>query len=226
MTKKIFYLLCLIFSIIVISGVLTYKLFFEPTATLLQAIEKGDTAKVRSLLQRGANVNMRGEARATPLHAAAYYGRGEIAELLISYGADINAADDNGNTPLLISHTTPGESNPIRVLLKHGVNPNQLDKEGYSELAFSTLRNDLDSVNALLDHGADSNWSKVDKPYLTLLVLAVYEKHTDLVRILLAHGADPNVTLPNGKTLLKVAKDNGDQKIVNLLQRAISRRPY
>jgi ankyrin repeat protein len=36
----------------------------------------------------------------SPLHYAAYYGEKEVAELLIAKGADVNAKDEDGETPL------------------------------------------------------------------------------------------------------------------------------
>ena len=36
----------------------------------------------------------------TPLHLAAEYGRNQVVELLIAKGADVNAEDEDGETPL------------------------------------------------------------------------------------------------------------------------------
>ena len=36
----------------------------------------------------------------TPLHLATNFGRNEIAKLLITKSADVNAMDDDGKTPL------------------------------------------------------------------------------------------------------------------------------
>ena len=41
-----------------------------------------------------------GSVGETPLHSAAFWGRYEIAQLLINAGADVNAQDDQGSTPL------------------------------------------------------------------------------------------------------------------------------
>ncbi|XP_067633042.1 ARF GTPase-activating protein Git isoform X2 [Eurosta solidaginis] len=53
------------------------------------------------LLVQGANPNFfHDEKRSTPLHVAAKFGQASQIELLIVYGADINAIDGNGLTPL------------------------------------------------------------------------------------------------------------------------------
>ena len=36
----------------------------------------------------------------TPLHGVAFTGQNEIAELLITAGADVNAKDEDGDTPV------------------------------------------------------------------------------------------------------------------------------
>ena len=59
-----------------------------------EAIDKGDASAVRSFLLRVADVN------ATVLHNAAQYRHTEIAKLLIDKGADVNAKDMSGDTPL------------------------------------------------------------------------------------------------------------------------------
>jgi uncharacterized protein len=54
------------------------------------------------LLDRSANVSPRGEGT-SPLHEAAGGGQIEFARLLLELGADANARDDAGKTPLTIA---------------------------------------------------------------------------------------------------------------------------
>ena len=55
------------------------------------------------LIDRGADVNARGEGDYTPLHEVAGVGRIEFAKLLLDHGANINARGDSGKTPLTIA---------------------------------------------------------------------------------------------------------------------------
>jgi len=64
-------------------------------------MQKIDLARL--LIDRGANVNCRGEEGGTPLHEAAGNGNLDLAKLLIEHGANINAKDDHGKTPLTIA---------------------------------------------------------------------------------------------------------------------------
>lgn len=93
-----------------------------------------------ALVAAGAPVNARNEFGATPLHLAVG-SRGAatqpagarqipqgadsqlaIVRLLLTHGADPNAADCHGYTPLQTALRSPGESNRtlVRMLLKHG----------------------------------------------------------------------------------------------------------
>ena len=74
------------------------------SATPLQgaaAFKKVELATL--LIERGANVNCRGEGGGTPLHEAAGNGQIEFAQLLLDHAANINAKDDKGKTPLTIA---------------------------------------------------------------------------------------------------------------------------
>ena len=55
---------------------------------------------LRTLLENGANPNVKDVKGNTPLHLAACAGKVPIVTLLLHYGADISATDFNGKTPL------------------------------------------------------------------------------------------------------------------------------
>ncbi len=91
------------------------------SARLLDAAFRGDTATVRSLVDAGADVNVRNEAGATPLMRAVYHR--DTAAFLIEHGADVNAKSDDGRTPLLIAAGLTDGGDVVTLLLDHGANP-------------------------------------------------------------------------------------------------------
>src|SRR5215471_6065223 len=79
----------------------------------------------------------------TPLHAAAAGYRHDIAQELITHGADINATNRRGASPLHYAadggpgspHWNPqAQAGIIALLIKAGADPNALDKSGVAPL--------------------------------------------------------------------------------------------
>jgi ankyrin repeat protein len=72
-------------------------------ASIFDAVEFGGLDRVRTLLREDPDcVNVRDDDRRTPLHCAnkdTQHGE-EIIELLIEHGADINAKNNEGRTPV------------------------------------------------------------------------------------------------------------------------------
>ncbi|MBV9970018.1 MAG: ankyrin repeat domain-containing protein, partial [Xanthobacteraceae bacterium] len=59
---------------------------------------------VRFLVERGVDVNAAGEFGWTALHAAAYQGLNDVIEFLAGHGANLDAKDRFGQTPLSIAY--------------------------------------------------------------------------------------------------------------------------
>jgi ankyrin repeat protein len=76
------------------------------------------------LLSAGADVDARGDSRATPLHEAALHGSGAIAEALLKAGADIEAVGFRHNETALHVAAFHGHANVVKILLAHGAHAN------------------------------------------------------------------------------------------------------
>lgn len=69
---------------------------------LHEAVFKRDLITAAYLISKGADIKARSKKGCTPLHIAAA-GRPQITKLLIEAGADVNALDENGLSPLVYS---------------------------------------------------------------------------------------------------------------------------
>lgn len=118
------------------------------TALMLLSV-LGETARVRDLLDRGAQVNKLGW---TPLHYAASKGRVDIAKLLIARKAIINAPSPDGTTPLMMAALSKNEE-MVKLLISAGADP--------------TTRN-LSNLNAA-DWARSSNADAIAKQLDTLV---------------------------------------------------------
>lgn len=76
----------------------------EDSYTFLDSVDAGDRAEVERLLIAGADPNEVTEWRWPPALQTAVANRDvEMAELLIQHGANVNAATDDGMTPLMLA---------------------------------------------------------------------------------------------------------------------------
>jgi ankyrin repeat protein len=127
----------------------------ELAAQLRDAAFVCDFVRVRDLLRRGADPNVRDEDERTPLHQAVLGNSVGLVGLLLESGARVDAQDRHGYTPL---HFAAQEHTPeiARILLGKGADPNARDEDGNSVLwravSFACGRDDI--VRLLLENGA------------------------------------------------------------------------
>lgn len=83
---------------------------------LHRAAYGGHSARVKQLIQQGADVHAKGPNGWTPLHIAAIRGHRMLSEMLLNMGADIRARDQEGRTPAKLAeiHGHPGLTNFLR----------------------------------------------------------------------------------------------------------------
>ncbi|CAG2193039.1 ASB3 [Mytilus edulis] len=211
------------------------SVWFEQTPLLL-AIRRGHTEVSKFLLRHGANVNLTfeewkikedislsttivygytplgasvdtvGNFGRTLLHTSCRDGSYEIVKILIDKGANINASDIYGATPLMacfsqnIEHTHAEEDFFLEqrddyFLYKYDINQpfenyhDQLQKE-YAYEQFIYYRHDLGSIYKLLT-----------------------DDHHKVIQLLIENGAEICKTDETHRTALSIAKKIGDKKL-------------
>ncbi|XP_065565796.1 putative ankyrin repeat protein RF_0381 [Artemia franciscana] len=163
------------------------------------AIKTSNLDLVKLLLKLGANPNC-GEC----LHLAVKKGSADVCNLLIKSGAEIDATNVHGETPLGTA-TKTSNLDLVKLLLKRGANPNC---EECLHLAVEKGRADM--CELLIDSGAKLDAMNANKD--TPLLIAIRNNNLELVKLLLKRGANPNC----GEYLhLNVKKGSAD--VCNLL---------
>jgi ankyrin repeat protein len=112
--------------------------------------EERNIEAVKQHLAAGADVDVKGGwAGGTPLHYAVGEGRNEIAKLLIAKGANVNAKDGNGSTPLHYANT----KEIAEPLIAEGANVNAKNKDGKTPLDLAIQVRNTELAALLRKHG-------------------------------------------------------------------------
>ena len=140
------------------------------------------------------------------------------AEKLLSAGANVNAVDKNGVSPLYLAGER-GKTEFVKLLLSNGANPNIGTVNNYPTHA-ACRGHHYDSVKLLLDYKADVN--VLDSACRTALHHTLEsethygrdsDKRSVLVQLLLDRGANVNAASENGETPLYIACSKGLEPI-------------
>jgi ankyrin repeat protein len=189
---------------------------------LWSAIALGRSDDVRSFIARDPALltarMSRNEHHRTPLHHAAAKNRPDVARLLIELGADPNATDVTGATPLTTAAQENAGEEIIAMLLQAGAridfiaavnlkrydlaeamlreDPARIGPNGRDTIALhlSVSRKDAQSVRWLIEHGVDVNAKRElwDCNH-TALHMTAENGAVDIARMLLNAGGDPSI---------------------------------
>ena len=185
-----------------------------------EAADRGDSPEVKALLTPGGNPNGKDSVLGrTALMWAIKKADLPAFQRLLVEGADVNAADTQGMTPLMYVCVTDGQQLNLAMfqsLLVKGADPKAVDKSERAVLYFAIESGRARAVQALLASGVDPNRPPV-AGYPPPVTVASALGHVDIVRALLEQGARVDAPDAHGRTALMLAADNGEVEVVRLL---------
>jgi len=128
---------------------------------LIEAAASGNAALVKSLLEKGGNLDGRDKNGSTLLMFAANRGHMEVVKLLIEKGADVNAKTKGGAAGLMAA-ASMGHFEVVKFLIDKGADVNATNMVGETALSLVSAKKDRsDIVQYLKDHGAMFSISSV-----------------------------------------------------------------
>src|SRR5262245_40982465 len=161
------------------------------TPPLHEAVEEGDLAKLKALVEGGADVNRmayppgKSSDGRTALHLATRHRSLDIVEYLIAKGAQVNLTTPRMfNTPLHFAASNTWREGPqiASVLIARGAKIDAKNHDGYTPLRFAAEDGSPAMVELLVSKGADSNVQ--DKQGRTPLALALASDSKETVEYL------------------------------------------
>ncbi len=177
----------------VLAGVLLAAAAFGATNTPIADVAmQGDMDSVRTLVQEHpGEVNAPQPDGSTALLWAAYWNDQETVKALLAAGANVNASNRDGFTPLYRRPAPMATLAMVEILLKAGADANSFQAQGQTVLMTAARAGNAEAVKALLDHGAEVNAKETWRGQ-TALMWATAENHPDVVQVLVDHGAEVN----------------------------------
>jgi len=223
----------------------TYLLGCSSFYDIHDCVMHNNLSCLKARINEGDDINKKTKNnKITPLHYAAAYADLKTVEYLLKKGADINALDSSGNTPLLYSlsfislrsahknitfkpplnyKTEDEQIKLIEYLLNKGADVNVSSSNGKTPLHYSLRRGmPLEIVELLVSKGASVNVR--DGNGWTPLHCGAYANSERSVRLLVKNGANTNVKNNDGKTPLYYAIKNKNNKLSKLLKRVLNRK--
>lgn len=160
-------------------------------------------------------------AHATPcgsgdLPTAARLGKEQDTRCWLTAGADANAPDAEGRTPLMW-YARRGREGMVQQLLQTGAQPDITDADGKTALMHAARNGYTEAAQVLLDHRADPNLA--DAEGNTALMLAAAHGKSGVLSALINSGAHINARNKAGDTALDLARKGTNPTIEHMLRR-------
>lgn len=187
-----------------------------PISGFVDAVRDGNLPRAKQLLAENRGLLNQKDAQfgATPLHWAALKGHADVVEYLVSQGADVQATNNNGETPLKVAERA--KRNSVIPLLQSGHATAAADGGAVIEAA---KRGDLAALRGLVANNPRLVGEKDPQFGATALHWAALRGHAEVVEFLLAQGADVRAKNGAGETALQVAQRAGRTEVVRILSK-------
>jgi uncharacterized protein len=142
-------------------------------------------------------------ALSSRLFDAAYRGRAPAVRTLLEQGANVNARNDDGKTPLICA-ARAGSRTIVRMLLEGGADVNARDEDGETALFAAAWSRTRGMTELLLGAGAEVQVAE-QRLGETAMMRAAGAGRAPVIRSLLAYGAHVDAIDDRGQTALMLS---------------------
>jgi ankyrin repeat protein len=182
------------------------------------ACKRADSNILQILLNASKNpkdyVNRKTSGGATPMIFVAEKGSVDCGKILSRYGADLDARDGEGKSPLFLA-CNAGHSDFVAWLLGESTRKNQkIDVEQRLPLLIAAEDNRISMAMHLMEYGAKADSTREDG--LAPLFIASQNGHAEMAKLLIKFGANPNRKY-KGWSPITIAIRNQKEEVAKVL---------
>ncbi|XP_058832554.1 protein phosphatase 1 regulatory subunit 16A isoform X3 [Topomyia yanbarensis] len=183
---------------------------FEDSVVLLEAAARNDIVEVAKLLQKGVTPDATNMDGLTALHQCCIDDNAEMLNLLLDYGANVNAQDSERWTPLHAAATC-GHLNLVKILIGRGANLLSVNADGNMPYDICDDEEALDYIEAEMSKRG------VTQELIDETRAATETQMLRDLQDLTEKGGDMEVPDSHGATPLHIASANGYTRAVEFL---------
>ena len=185
--------------------------------TLHVAVGVGNYECAKKLLDLGVDTELvTGPEKVTPLIVAAELNQSREIELLLDYGASLNAAVAGNGYTALHKAASSDLTAAANVLIERGADINMQSTHGLTPLHMAASAGSKGVTIALVEAGCNINIQ--DNAEVTPLMRAVHDKQEEIAAMLIEYGADVSICRINdGLNVLHIAAQVSSKEIAKKL---------
>ncbi len=194
--------------------------------SMVEATLNNDKTLIKEFLKFGTDIDG-GFTGLPPLCFAVKENNLEMVQFLLSMGASANS-EMNGNRVIVFALENRNIE-LVEILLKAGANPNKYNSQvakwtpliggnvKWTLLMDRIATDDISFIKLLVEFGANINAITFEPGWSSLLE-AVKNERIDIVKYLLLSGADPTYKNKNGISAYHLARNLGNEELMQILQ--------
>jgi hypothetical protein len=189
--------------------------FQIPSKSITWAVTRGQVELLQKMIEKGDNAEARRIIASHALYTACEAGQEAVVSVLLSKDVEIEEADSNGYTPLMVA-AKEGHANIVRLLTNKGASLEGRSLRLHETPLLRAISTDNEAIaRLLLELGA--NTEARNRSDDTPLTIAIRKNNREAVRLLLEHGADRQATTKTGGTPVQLAMELKNETVARML---------
>jgi uncharacterized protein len=175
----------------------------------LEAIRRGDTARINQLLHENPTLaNAREKNGVSAIFLALYRGNKTAALAIASEKPELD----------VFEASVIGDLERLKKIVSHdAASVSSYSPDGFTALALASYLGQKESVDYLIEKGADVNALARNETGFTALTGAVTQNHNEIAKVLVKNGAHVDHIYEGGFTPLMHAAHSGNVELVSFL---------